>query len=345
VRTVKPVIRPHPYFATALLLALAACGGASGTSTFPSGIAAGADGTLWFAECGANKIARMTTDFVLTQEYPIPTPSSAPVAIAKGPDGAMWFTEVFANAIGRIDTAGRIRERALPNKAAAPIAIVAGPDGAMWFAERDAGNIGRIGLSGSIAEFKIPAFAPEPTSIALGADGASLWFTEHSAHRIGRITPSGRFTQRVLPENRRPFGIVAGPDGAMWFTEFIERASGGKGAIGRIDANGRIREYLIPTPGESYPERITAGPGNTLWFVDHDERIGRVTTRGAISLFSIPIDREAAAMPEGIALGPDGNLWYTAWCSNRIGRVTPSGTLTEVAISAGAGSFSLNCPG
>jgi streptogramin lyase len=339
------VSHPHRCFAAALLLALAACGGTPGPSTFPSGIAAGPDGALWFAECGTNKIARMTTDFALTHEYPIPTASSAPVAIAEGPDGAMWFTEVFANAIGRIDSAGRVRERTLPSKAAAPVAIAAGPDGAMWFTERDTGKIGRIGVLGSIVEFKIPAFAPEPTSIAAGSDGASLWFAEHSAHRIGRITTGGRFSETMLPENRRPYGIVAGPDGAMWFTEFIERANGGKGAIGRIDANGRVREYLIPTPGESYPESIAAGPGNTLWFVDHDERIGRVTTRGAIALFPIPIDREAAAMPEGIALGPDGNLWYTAWCSNRIGRVTPTGVLTEVAISSGAGSFSSNCPG
>ena len=30
----------------------------------------------------------------------------------------------------------------------------------------------------------------------------------------------------------------------------------------------------------------------------------------------------------GIAQGPDGNLWYTSWHSQEIGRITPSGDVT-----------------
>src|SRR5579862_8306665 len=40
-----------------------------------------------------------------------------------------------------------------------------------------------------------------------------------------------------------------------------------------------------------------------------------------------------------ITLGPDGNLWFTEYAGNRIGRITPSGVVTEFSdgISAGAG--------
>jgi streptogramin lyase len=44
------------------------------------------------------------------------------------------------------------------------------------------------------------------------------------------------------------------------------------------------------------------------------------------------------ASPVGITAGPDGNLWFTEYNGNRIGRITPQGVVTEFStgISAGA---------
>src|SRR5215471_9576997 len=75
----------------------------------PAGIAAGPDGSLWFAESAGNKIGRITMAGVLT-EYPIPTPGSHPSLLGEGPDGALWFTETLGNKIGRITTDGVISE-------------------------------------------------------------------------------------------------------------------------------------------------------------------------------------------------------------------------------------------
>src|SRR2546429_324107 len=48
------------------------------------------------------------------------------------------------------------------------------------------------------------------------------------------------------------------------------------------------------------------------------------------------------AEPSGITLGPDGALWFSEQTSNRIGRMTPSGILTEYAVPTdGAGPSSI----
>jgi streptogramin lyase len=58
----------------------------------PEGIAAGPDGSLWFAELGSDRIGRISTSGQLT-EYPLPTPAARPFQVTAGPDGNVWFTE------------------------------------------------------------------------------------------------------------------------------------------------------------------------------------------------------------------------------------------------------------
>src|SRR2546426_819371 len=60
---------------------------------------------------------------------------------------------------------------------------------------------------------------------------------------------------------------------------------------------------------------------------------------GTITEFSIP---PAESDPVGITAGPDGNLWFTELKGNQIGRITPSGAITEFPLPATCG-FSGGC--
>jgi streptogramin lyase len=59
------------------------------------------------------------------------------------------------------------------------------------------------------------------------------------------------------------------------------------------------------------------------------------STCGVFTEFNIAT---ASSSPQGIALGADGNLWFTESSGNKIGRITPAGTVTEYSVGLSANS-------
>ncbi len=128
------------------------------------------------------------------------------------------------------------------------------------------------------------------------------------------------FTSYTVPTfNAEPFGITAGPDGALWFTE----QTGNK--IGRISAAGEITEYPVP---DGFLVGITAGPDGALWFGDAANlKVGRITTTGTVTEYPVP-------SVNAITAGPDGALWFTEYQELTIGRISTSGAVTEYPIAS-----------
>src|SRR2546430_14932601 len=83
-----------------------------------------------------------------------------------------------------------------------------------------------------------------------------------------------------------------------------------------------------PVTGPNDPIDITTGPDGNLWFVNKFENIiGRVTTTGVITEFTVPT---ANAQPQDITAGPDGDLYFTEPPLNEIVKITPNGVFTDV---------------
>lgn len=124
-----------------------------------------------------------------------------------------------------------------------------------------------------------------------------------------------------------PDGIAAGPDGALWFTEYY----GGK--IGRVTTSGVVGEYTIPTVA-SFPLGITAGPDGAMWFCESTHsRIGRISTAGVVGVVTEYTTPTSGSTPFIITSGPDGALWFTEQGGGgKIGRITTFGTVKEYTI-------------
>ncbi len=86
---------------------------------------------------------------------------------------------------------------------------------------------------------------------------------------VARSTPA--ISEFVIPtKDSSPWGITAGPDDTVWFTE-----NHGNN-IGRSTTAGTVTEFPIPT-ADSKPSAIVVGPDRALWFTEADgNKIGRI---------------------------------------------------------------------
>jgi streptogramin lyase len=75
---------------------------------------------------------------------------------------------------------------------------------------------------------------------------------------------------------------------------------------------------------------VTLGTAGNQTLTVTDTQNGALTGQAAtITEFPIPT---AHSGPNGIVLGPDGNLWFVETTANQIGRMKPDGTINEFAI-------------
>ncbi|TYC21850.1 virginiamycin B lyase, partial [Micromonospora sp. MP36] len=93
--------------------------------------------------------------------------------------------------------------------------------------------------------------------------------------------------------NGSPYGVVTGPDGALWFTLAQQ------GQIGRVVPGDEPTLFPLD-PADGQPTVITASHDGALWFTEYaGGRVGRITVDGTVRSFDV-------ASPYGIVAGPDG---------------------------------------
>jgi virginiamycin B lyase len=160
---------------------------------------------------------------------------------------------------------------------------------------------------------------------------ATVVFLMMPAVSMAQQIAVGAYFADAIGEGFYP-AIAAGPDGALWFTDWNTNQ------IRRITTAGAITGFPVPesSSGNGSLWGIVAGPDGALWFTEHSaNRIGRITTAGAVSQYPL---RSPGGAPYGITAGPDGALWF-AESAYEIGRITTAGAITEYPSFGGSSSI------
>jgi hypothetical protein len=122
-------------------------------------------------------------------------------------------------------------------------------------------------------------------------------------------------TSYLVTSGNQPGGMVAGPDGNVWFIEcptLFNSESATSGSIVKITTAGAMTVYpLSNTPAVRCPRTIVVGPDGNMWFTEYEESatppIGMITTSGAITEYPV-----SAAASGPLTVGSDGNLWFSS---------------------------------
>lgn len=191
----------------------------------------------------------------------------------------------------------------------APMAIAAAPDGTMWFTIGQADSIGRV-RSGRVDRLRTPGRNFEPLGLAVAADG-SAWYTDIERGAVMRMSPTGEVAQFALDSAIVRLGRLAiGPDGSVWFADIT-----GGGITSLKD--GAFTQHEIGSGGGPYG--VAVAKDGVVW----------ATLQGASKLIRIspgsePVTMDLprpSAVPNDVAIGADGSVWFLQFRANRVGQL------------------------
>ena len=265
----------------------------------PSGVALGADGSIYIADGGNRRIRRVDPAGVITTVAGSGATSGVyggrvrpaveaylggPTGVTVGPDGSLYIADVMTNLVQKIDKEG-------------VISTVAGGGGSSF---RDGVLAVHTGLN-------------HPTSVQVAPDG-TLYIADSGNHRIRKVSPAGMMTTvagcglagrgagsysgdggpATEATLNRPHDVALAPDGSLYIADY------GSNRVRKVDPHGVITTVV------GSGKRGYSGDGG-------------------------PATQASLNGVRDVAVAPDGTIYVADEDNHRIRKVNPQGVITTVA--------------
>ncbi len=223
---------------------------------------------------------------------------------------------------------------------------------------------------GAVGGLALSAALSYPEGLAVAPDG-SLYIADQANHRILRVTPdntvhlvaggngfgfSGDGGSATSARLANPEIIALGPDGMLYIVDRTNKR------VRRVDRNGVITTFagtgngafqgatgLATALNLNSPYGLTVGPDGTVYIGDFGNDViyavepgGGARIVAGTGQYGLSSDGAMAVEapingPSGLAVGPDGLLYFIDENNQRIRRVESNGTLTTVVGSGELG--------
>jgi RHS repeat-associated protein len=292
---------------------------------YPTGVAVGADGSVYIADTSNNVIRRV------------------------GPDGII--STVAGTGVQGFSGDGGLATQA---RLGSPSRMVVGPDGSLYFLDQGySTRIRKVSPDGIITTFagngggdysgnNVPAtqVGLYALDLAVGPEGnLYIFHVGNGFFRIRRVGTDG-IISTIASVGGWFGGLATGPDGSVYYGDsWIQQVKriGTDGQVTVVAGGGSLNGDGIPATQASLngPRGLSVGPDGTLYFTQAgDAKIRKVSPDGIITTvagtggFSVGGDGAVATQAallylESLALGPDGTINFTDAYSNRVRRVGP----------------------
>jgi hypothetical protein len=301
------------------------------------------------------------------QRFPITTPNAGPYGLTT--DGTyLIFTEGQGNNVGFMDQNGNMLAEVVVTAAnSRPQGIVADQLGAVpsvYFTEYAAGRIGNIPYNtdpstGLLIVANVASDFPltcptttfgdqecNPYGITVDSSD-TVWWTQYGNSAIASATSFQRIasfpwqydtvqtpTPMALPTAITPSGVCTPPNNPLtqvctgpydgvgvFYTEFAATVNGsvtGQVGLAFPVVGPRTDTAEVAQTGSPDATGIAMGPDGNVWFVA-GTKVGYVVPTFAVGgfsgnaggLYTIPTTNGTQDVPQSIAAGPDGNMWFT----------------------------------
>lgn len=162
-----------------------------------------------------------------------------------------------------------------------------------------------------------------PAALALLDDGR-LWYVSASTGSVGRLDPqSGQDEEVSLGQGSQPRALAITADGSVWI------ADRGLNALVRIDPQRLgVERHSLPTEAaDAGLDSLVLDDDEQLWFTGENGYFGRLDpTSQRLQVWPAP----GGKGPHGLAVTPDGQVWYASSGDNSINRIDSlSGSVTR----------------
>jgi streptogramin lyase len=169
--------------------------------------------------------------------------------------GCVWVTLQFDDKLLLIQPGASaaepptvLREIPIPPPARGPHVVVEYGD-ELWTTCKDSSHVVRVNATNVVTASTAYPCSRRPIFVARHPGSGAVYASLDKSSRILRIDPStGEREETPVPaeQGATPVGLVAGPDGNVWFV-LLGGSSGGNGTFAKITAGGEIVWYRLNT--------------------------------------------------------------------------------------------------
>lgn len=296
----------------------------------PSGVAVGADGTVYVTNSGANTLSVIHPDgSSIISDVKV---GASPSAVAVTPDGRVWVTNASDGTVTVLDHNGTIIGSSI-DVGSSPAGVVIGPNDLAYVANAGDGTVSVIDTTTATVDRTVTV-GGSPTGIALGPDGR-VYVTDFSGTTVTVIdTADDDSLTTIEGAGDNPFGIAVGADGSVYVTHPLE------GTVTVLTLNEDGHTSRTVTVGAA-PTAITLGPNGTVYVANNGAN--NITAIDAATLTTTTTT--VGANPNSIAARSDGSLYITNAGDDTLTVINPQGEAAATDIGVATTDVSTNAAG